>query len=104
MLSGRWGPDLEGRLYAHFGLIRRGILGPKSLARNPFRKLCHELACSYVEPPRGRHVDGELGTVYVVPEGAVVTEVVLVSAAHGPIRGTPLAEVSGAATSQGALQ
>lgn len=51
LLQGTWKTDLENRLRQHFGVQRASVLGPRSLARNPFRKLCHELAMSYDEQP-----------------------------------------------------
>ncbi len=60
LLSGRWAPDLEARLVDHFGEEVRGAIGPKSLAKNVFRKLCGELSVSYIETPEVEHDDGEL--------------------------------------------
>lgn len=60
MLSGRWHPDLESRLVDHFGIEVRGAIGPKSLAKNILRKLCSELAVSYIEKPKVTHAAGEV--------------------------------------------
>lgn len=60
LLAGTWGMDLEARLRMHFGIVRRLILGPRSLAKNPFRRLCSELACLYVAPPVVMHADGDV--------------------------------------------
>lgn len=65
LLSGRWGEDLEKRLTAHFGTARRRVMGPKSLAKNVFRRLCNELAVNYDEAPSARHAAlGELPAVF----------------------------------------
>lgn len=63
MLSGQWDQDLESRMRRHFGLTRRAAMGPRSLAKNAFRKLCHELAVNYDRPPATRHATGELAEV-----------------------------------------
>lgn len=63
LLSGQWKSDLELRLRAHFGVTRRTVMGPKSLAKNTFRKLCHELAVNYDRVPAVHHVSGELAEV-----------------------------------------
>lgn len=60
LLAGSWGCDLEERLRMHFGLTRRLIIGPRSLAKNPFRRLCAELACLYTSPPVVGHRDGDV--------------------------------------------
>lgn len=59
MLSGRWAYDLEQRLRAHFGLVARVAIGPKSLAKNQLRKLCNDLAVNYDQVPLARHTAGE---------------------------------------------
>lgn len=69
MLSGRWAPDQEIKLQQHFGSVRRESMGPRSLAKNAFRKLCSELGVNYDQEPRGRHrVRGEMPEVFG-PEG-----------------------------------
>jgi len=64
LLAGQWGPDLELRLRQHFGLVRRIILGAKSLAKNRFRKLCLELACNYHRAPLARWTGGSLDAMF----------------------------------------
>lgn len=64
MLSGRWAPDLETRLRQHFGSVRRGVIGPKSLAKNAYRKLCNELAVNYNRTPKGRGLGAAADTVF----------------------------------------
>lgn len=59
MLSGRWKTDLEDALVKLFGLTRRPIIGRKSLAENPFRNLCNQLACNYIDAPMIAHPSGE---------------------------------------------
>ena len=50
-------------------------------------------------PDTFRHVTEQgVGTRYTVPNGAVVVELVLESAGHGPIYGAPLSEVLNVAT------
>jgi len=60
MLCGRWQVDLEDALVKLFGLARRPIIGRKSLAENPFRNLCNQLASNYLSPPMVTHPDGDL--------------------------------------------
>ncbi len=72
MLEGTWGQDLESRLLVHFGQVRRVILGPKSKAKNPAKRLCEELAVLHVEDPKTHHgVAGKLPEL-LGPEGFVV--------------------------------
>lgn len=59
MLSGQWIEYLERRLLEHFGWVRRPVLGRPSMARNPFRRLCADLAVCYDEPPIVRHEEGD---------------------------------------------
>lgn len=60
MLCGRWQVDLEDALVKLFGLARRPIIGRKSLAENPFRNLCNQLASNYLTPPMITHPSGDL--------------------------------------------
>lgn len=61
MLEGAWGTDLEDRLLQHFGPTRTEIMGPKSRSKNPFKKLCDDLAVLYIGTPKARQADlGEL--------------------------------------------
>ena len=73
MQSGRWQEDLEDRLVDHFGPEVREAIGPKSLAKNVFRKLCSELSVSYIKPPKVSHTAGEL--VEVLGKGGVLERV-----------------------------
>lgn len=60
LLSGQWRLDLDERIAQHFGPTRRAVMGLSSMARNPFRRLCTELAANYDRPPHVRNVAGEL--------------------------------------------
>lgn len=60
LLTGQWRMDLDGRIAEHFGPTRRAVMGLSSMARNPFRRLCTELAVNYDRPPQVRNVAGEL--------------------------------------------
>lgn len=57
MLSGRWRPDAEVRILAHFGPVRRVVMGRVSLAKNQFRKLCHSLGNNYHQTPGAKHAE-----------------------------------------------
>jgi hypothetical protein len=52
LLEGMWGVDLEHRLQLQFGLVRRVVIGPKSKARNLYRRLMTELAVLYRNSPK----------------------------------------------------
>jgi hypothetical protein len=58
LLSGGWRADLDARVQEHFGPTRRAVMGRVSMARNPFRRLCTELAVNYDRPPMVRHPAG----------------------------------------------
>ena len=58
MKTGLWRRDLDDKMLRQFGGARRSIMGEASLAKNTFRRLCKELAISYVTPPRVRHSSG----------------------------------------------
>ena len=51
MLEGTWRDDLERRLQAHLGSVRRDAWGPLSLALNPFKNICRELSVLYDQEP-----------------------------------------------------
>ena len=55
MLEGTWRDDLERRLQEHLGSVRRDAWGPLSLALNPFRNICTELAVLYDQSPTVLH-------------------------------------------------
>lgn len=61
MKEGAWRRDLDDKMLRQFGVTRRRIMGEASLAKNTFRRLCKELAISYVTPPQVTHPDGEIG-------------------------------------------
>lgn len=63
LLSGQWASYLEDRLYEHFGLQRRPVLGRGTLQRNPFRRVCGDLAVVYHEAPIVRHISGDVPEV-----------------------------------------
>lgn len=56
--EGLWRRDLDDKMLRQFGGPRRSIMGEASLAKNTFRRLCKELAISYVTPPQLRHSSG----------------------------------------------
>jgi len=55
LLDGTWRDDLEVRLQAHLGSVRRDSWGPIALSINPFRNISRELAVLYDVPPEVRH-------------------------------------------------
>jgi len=61
MKTGLWRRDLDDKMLRQFGVTRRRIMGEASLAKNTFRRLCKELAISYVVPPQVTHPEGEIG-------------------------------------------
>ncbi len=58
VLTGRWGEDLYSRMLRHFGRIRVHVIGPQSLAKNPYKRLASGLAALYPAAPRLLHPDG----------------------------------------------
>jgi hypothetical protein len=71
LLTGRWWWDLEQRLLAHFGATRRGVMGLRSQAKNPFRKLCNELAVNYASLPEVRLAGGRADERMLGRDGVV---------------------------------
>lgn len=55
MMDGTWRADLEARMIAHFGSIRREALGPMSMAVNPAANVWREMSVLYDAAPQVIH-------------------------------------------------
>ena len=71
LLDGAWPVDLERKLEIQFGLIRREVMGPSSLAKNFFKRTCEELASLYHKAPRQWHESGDSLDEFLGPNGLI---------------------------------